>query len=110
MPNGWDRNWVRFTLTVAGFRSKFGDWPTTVRLSPAILANVRDMFSPERFDALERRIKLTADDEIDPIAFFRAEDDDGHSYYYGGVEPGVDAEAARRWLGVSPDNPHGWSD
>jgi predicted phosphoadenosine phosphosulfate sulfurtransferase len=110
MPNGWDRNWVRFTLTVAGFRSKFGDWPTTVRLSPDMLAHVRDMFSLQHFAALERRIRLTADDEIDSTAFFRAEDEDGHAYYYGGAEVGVHLRAAQRWLGVRPDNPQKWQD
>jgi hypothetical protein len=108
VPNGWDRNWVRFVLTVAGFREEFGHWPSAVRMNPQMLKHLSDLFSPAVFRALQTRIKLIPDDAVDVTDFYRAEDSDGHSRYYGGVAEGQDE--ARAWLGVEPDNPHNWTD
>lgn len=108
MPNGWDRNWVRLVLTVAGFREEFGHWPTTVRMHAQMLEHLTGLFSPPLFAALEARIRLIPDEDVDVTDFYRAEDDAGHSRYYGGATHG--ANEARAWLGVKPDNPHGWRD
>jgi hypothetical protein len=32
VPNGYDRDWVRFCMAVRGFRAKHGRWPTRMRL------------------------------------------------------------------------------
>ena len=110
MPNGWDRNWVRFTLTVAAFHAELGVWPTTIRLSPDMLAHLRGLFSSERLAILERRISLVPDEDMDIDAFFCAEDDAGRSCYYGAPVETDETAQARQWLGVRPDNPHGWKD
>ena len=50
MPNGNDRNWIRFCAAVDGFRSVFGRWPVRVRLFPDALADIRDhILRPEDF-------------------------------------------------------------
>jgi hypothetical protein len=100
MPNGWDKNWVRLCAAVDGFRARYGTWPTRVRMSPAMLENLRKhIFDPISFAQLESKLKLVGDE-----APMIAEDEEGRSYSYGAegftkVEPDI---RARDWLGVKP--------
>jgi hypothetical protein len=109
MPNGWDRNWVRFVSTVASFKAEFGHWPERVSADPQLLFYFRELFSPDLFAVLEKRLQIAGDDGVDSTEFFRAEDNSGHSLRYQGPGKG-NADEARRWLGVAPDNPHGLED
>ena len=32
MPNGIDKNWYRMCAAINGFRSRYSEWPTKIRL------------------------------------------------------------------------------
>ena len=102
MPNGRDRNWVRLTIAVRGFRSRYGDWPTRVKLHPEILRDLRSLFLPDTFTRLCEKLELIpATAENGPALV--AEDESGRSFLYGESWPDSDAEGPLGWLGVQPD-------
>ena len=69
MPNGEDKNWVRFCAAVDGFRSDFGRWPVLVRLFPGALEDIRDhILTPEGFAQVAARVQLVPDDGAPMIA------------------------------------------
>lgn len=77
MPNGHDKNWVRFCAAIDGFRMRYGCWPVRVRM-PAICVNdFRYLFTERDFLTITARVQLALDD-----ARFVAEDDDGGAYSY----------------------------
>lgn len=79
MPNGREKNLVRLCAAVDGFRSRYGRWPTRVRLFPEALANIRDqLLSPDGYARITSKVNLVADD-----ATMIAEDDSEASYNYG---------------------------
>ena len=48
MPNGYDRNWIRFCAAVDGFRMRYGRWPDRVRMPAggiAYLFRERDLLT-----------------------------------------------------------------
>ena len=81
MPNGHDKNWVRFCAAVDGFRLKHGDWPTRLRVFPGALESLEALFSNEDFRRIQSIIALVADEE----GSFIAEDDQGRQHNYGQV-------------------------
>ena len=96
MPNGDDKNWVRLCAAVNGFRSRYGVWPTRVRVFSDGIDNLRnDLFSEEAFSRLTSRLELVADG-----ASIVAEDDSGRSYDYGkdGFPTGDPDIPAQQWL------------
>lgn len=103
MPNGADKNWVRLCAAIDGFRVKYGAWPTRVRIDPALLDDVRALFSPERWAVVEARVAFVLQERV----AFQAEDDSGNLTYCYGAEgfPSRRPEPdANQWFGVEPDN------
>ena len=98
MPNGIDRNWVRFCAAVNGFRARYHHWPTKMRMYENA---IEFLFKPDTVSKLKEKMKLIYDDSP-----FIAEDDHGNCYNYADegfsdVQPDIDARA---WLEVSPDS------
>lgn len=105
MPNGHDRNWIRFCAALDGFRLRHGAWPTRVRLLHSIVADLRDhLFAPEDFAQISARIEFVTDEDVGLIA----EDDEGRRYDYGqeGFPPRRPDPSAAAWLGVQPTAGH----
>ena len=101
MPNGYDKNWVRFCAVVDGFRLRFGRWPTVARLDPLCLDDLRKhLFSPDSFSVLEEKIQFTAEPDC-----FEVADGEGrrYSYWEEGFPDRRPEVTAHRWLGVTPD-------
>lgn len=95
MPNGDEKNWVRFCFAIAGFRRTHGAWPTRVSLPAAYIADIRDhVLTPDSFQRVQQKVEIVARD-CDVVA----EDDFGKSYVYGTDWP--DYREAERWLGVT---------
>jgi hypothetical protein len=99
MPNGHDRNWVRFCMAVRGFRARHGTWPTRMRLDPGYIEEFRSsLLSPADFENLKTKVELISE----PDARFVAEDDQGRTYNYATESlhwerNEIDAEG---WLGI----------
>jgi hypothetical protein len=79
MPNGEDKNLIRFLAAVDGFRARYNRWPTRVRLFPGALKDLEHILSPTAFRALTTQLTLVPD----PKAAMIAEDDEGGRYHYG---------------------------
>jgi hypothetical protein len=106
MPNGHDRDWIRFCLAVRGFRAKHGTWPTRMRLDPGYIEEFRrSLLSSEDFQALQTKIELIPEAD----ALFVAEDGQGHTYTYGTETLHWEREDidAKSWLGIEAQ-PHVW--
>jgi hypothetical protein len=99
MPNGHDRDWVRFCLAVRGFRAKHGSWPTRMRLDPRYIDEFREsLLSPADFEKLQAKVRLIPETD----ASFAAEDEQGRTYSHAteslhGEREEIDAQ---EWLGV----------
>ena len=99
MPNGHDRNWVRFCMAVRGFRARHGTWPTRMHLDPAYVEEFRNsLLSPADFEKLKMKVELIPEAD----ARFVAEDDQGRTYSYATESlhwerNDIDAEG---WLGI----------
>lgn len=79
MPNGGDRNWIRFCVAIEGFRSRYGRWPARVHLHPLVLENIRDhVLTLEGFARVASLVELIPDDRAPIIA----EDGTGAQYKY----------------------------
>lgn len=101
MPNGHDRNWVRFCAAVDGFRDRFGRWPSSVRLASGYGDDLRGLLSDESFRVLEEKLVLRSDER----AHFIAEDEAGRKYDYSRERFPQDRPqpSAEEWLGVHPE-------
>ena len=76
MPNGHDRDWVRFCMAVRGFRARHGAWPTRMRLDPSYIEEFRrSLLSPADFERLQAQIELIPESN----ASFVAEDERGRT-------------------------------
>src|SRR4051812_30222773 len=100
MPNGHDKNWVRVCAAIDGFRVRYGRWPTRVRIFPASLANIYQLFSQADRAKIDAKLTLVADE-----ALIVAEDDLGGSYSYGqeGFPSARLTPSANDWLDVQPN-------
>lgn len=103
MPNGALKNWVRLCAAIDGFRLKYHQWPTQVRMTEAQIDDIKSVFKPETYKKFESRIRLIAVEEITVTA----EDEKGRQYDYAKSgfpkrKPRIDAAS---WLGVEPDIP-----
>jgi hypothetical protein len=97
MPNGVDKNWVRFCAAVDGFFLEFGPWPTRVRAFPVALDDLRSLFRNESFD------RITAKLELVPGGSLFVAEDDAYSYGDRGFPASRPRPRAEEWLGVHPD-------
>ncbi len=101
MPNRHDRNWVRFWAAVDGFRNRFGEWPSSVRLASGYVDDLRGLLGAESFRMLEEKLVL----RIDERAHFVAEDEVGRKYDYSreGFSQDRPQPSAEEWLGARPE-------
>jgi hypothetical protein len=81
MPNGSDKNYVRICGAVDGFRARYGRWPTTARLWPGCIEDLRHCLSEAGFARLAECLKLVEDEG----ATVMVEDEEGRSYDYGAL-------------------------
>jgi hypothetical protein len=107
VPNGFERNWMRLCFTVAGFRIRFGAWPSRLRISLAVLENIeRDLLTPTSVAKLKCKLDLVADGSE-----FVAEDETGRTLGYDEAEFADRAvERVEAWLGVTIDRAEGDGD
>jgi hypothetical protein len=69
MPNGDDATWVRVCASIDGFRTRYGRWPTRVRLFAGALENLRDhVLTPAGFEVVIGIVQLVADDQAPMVA------------------------------------------
>jgi hypothetical protein len=62
MPNGDDATWVRVCASIDGFRTRYGRWPTRVRLFAGALENLRDhVLTPAGFEVVLGIVQLVVD-------------------------------------------------
>ena len=80
MPNGVDRNFVRFISCIEGFREKFNTWPTKVRLDPGFIKELNDVMDFEDYQKLIGKITLISDSSNPWDGLYVAEDDEGNLY------------------------------
>lgn len=78
MPNGADRNFVRFIRCIESFRIQFNKWPTKVRLDPSFIEELREVISEEDHERLCDKIEIIPDDSNPYDGLYIAEDDDGN--------------------------------
>ena len=68
MPNGDERNWSRVCSTIDGFRARYGQWPTGIRLPPVIFNNlVSRVLSPLGFALVSSVLTLISDDKLEGV-------------------------------------------
>ncbi len=99
MPNGHDRDWVRFCMAVRGFRAKHGTWPTRMRLDPGYIEEFREsLLSKADFETLQQKVQLVPEAR----ASFIAEDAQGRTYSYGAETLHLERDDidAQGWLGI----------
>ena len=78
MPNGVDRNFVRFIRCIETFRIQFGKWPTRIRLDLDFIKELRQVMSDEDYGKLESKIEIVPDDSNPYDGLYIAEDDEGN--------------------------------
>ena len=100
MPNGSDRNWVRLCGALDGFRALYGEWPTRIRILPAVLETFDRLFTPPDLLTIKAKVDLVPDPQVGMVA----EDAAGRTYHYA-VDPWPPTRSdisAQDWLGVEP--------
>jgi hypothetical protein len=100
MPNGENRNWVRFLKVLTGFNVRFGCWPTRLYLPRYIIDYLPNYLSKEDFSKIEEKLELIADDRL-----IIAEDNEGrvHDFMKEGFPSHPDVKPTQ-WLCIGP--PH----
>ena len=113
MPNGWDRNWIRFAITIRGFKGTFGEWPSrVVAVQPMTVESIERLFAPQTFLLLTQRMTFEDSPDLDGEpwdGYFYAEADDGRRLTYGDALHGRQASEREinDWLwDIHPDAPH----
>jgi hypothetical protein len=101
MPNGDYRSWVPFCAAVDGFRNRFGEWPSIVRLGSGYVTDLREILGDECFRVLQEKLLL----HIDEQAHFIAEDQFGRAYDYSreGVPQERPRPSTEAWLIMCSD-------
>jgi hypothetical protein len=104
MPNGADRNFVRYTSCIRGFRAKFNHWPTRVRLDPSFIEELKEVMTKEDYKKMNQKIKLIPDHSNPWDGLYIAEDDDGNTYDLMQCGHGPGEINVIDWLGIKwPD-------
>jgi hypothetical protein len=99
MANGRDKNGIRLGVAIAGFYSRYGSWPTSVRMPKRVIDELRQcVYTPQEFAAFEAKLRFVEDEG----APFIVEDEQGNAYTYGEDEPSpfiMRDISIRDWLG-----------
>jgi len=98
MPNGVERNYIRFLSVLEGFYVRFGSWPTRIYLPPYIIDYLPKFLTQEEFSRIEEKLELIADDKL-----IVAEDNEGrrHDFMKEGFPSHADVKPSQ-WLGINP--------
>lgn len=80
MPNGYDRNFVRYISCLSGFRNKFKHWPTKVRLDPSFIKELKEVMTDEDYRKMSQKVTIIPDNSNPWDGLYIAEDDEGNSY------------------------------
>ena len=104
MPNGADRNFVRYISCISGFRAKFNYWPTKVRVDQSFIEEIKEVMKDEDYLKMSQKVTLIRDDSNPWDGLYIAEDDEGNSYdlmQYGHKGSKINA---LKWLDIEwPD-------
>ena len=108
MPNGVDKNFVRFISCISGFKERWDGWPTRIRLDPSFIRELGEVMSNADLQTMKDQIALITDRSNPLDSLFIAEDDDGHTYDlmkdgYGGGEADVLGWLGIEWPDYGPD-------
>ena len=104
MPNGVDRNFVRYMSCISGFRAKFNHWPRKVRLDPSFIEELKEVMTDEDYRKMSQRVILIPDNSNPWDGLFIAEDDEGNSYDLMQHGHGPSKMNVLSWLGIQwPD-------
>jgi hypothetical protein len=80
MPNGVDRNFVRYISCIGGFRARFNNWPTKVRLDSSFIEELKEVMTHEDYRKMNQMVTLIPDDSNPWDGLYFAEDDEGNTY------------------------------
>lgn len=104
MPNGADRNFVRFVRCIELFRTQFNKWPSRVRLDPSFIKELQEVISEEAYGRLREKIEIIPDNSNPYDGLYVAEDDEGN--ILDSIRPKYTTKGvnAMEWLGIEwPD-------
>jgi hypothetical protein len=107
MPNGHDKNWMRLRSLVQAFHTRYGHWPTTVRVIPGTVEEMRRVLDPATaVEAIAEKVRI-----IESGDGFTAEDNSENRLSYGEAldDQRPSSVSAESWLGVV-SRPHDISD
>ena len=99
MASPGSKSLVRLLAAVEGFYSRYGHWPTRVRLFPGLIEDIKsNILTNKQYQSLTARIELVPDSEASVIA----EDNEGNNYDYGkeGFPKEKPKVRAGEWLGL----------
>jgi len=80
MPNGADRNFVRFISCISGFKSIFNHWPSNIRIDPSFIQELEEVMEIQDYQKLCEKIALIPDNSNPWDGLYIAEDDEGNKY------------------------------
>ena len=104
MPNGANRNFVRYISCISGFRATFNHWPTKVRLDLGFMKELREVMAPEDYRKMSQTITLIPDGSNPWDGSYIAEDDEGNTYDLIRRGHGPSHIDVLGWLGIKyPD-------
>jgi hypothetical protein len=98
VPNGHDKNWVRVCIAIDGFRTRYGRWPTRIRVPAGVLHDFRLLFADIDFLTISSKIAF----ELDDVQIVAEDDEDGrYSYDDEGLSEPLPQVRTIDWFGVS---------
>ena len=104
MPNGVDRNFVRYIDCIAGFSEMFNHWPTKVRLDSSFIEELKEVMKHEDYQKMNQIITIIPDNSNPYDGLYIAEDDEGNTYDLMQQGHGSGKIDVLNWLGIEwPD-------
>lgn len=79
MPNGFDRDFVRFLRSISCFKDIFHKWPQKIYVTDHFIKELSEAMNSSDFNALQRKIKLVPEDSLCEISY-RCIDHSGNYY------------------------------
>lgn len=100
MPNGVDKVWMRTASAIWSFRSKYGTWPTRLRVPPYPEEALEWTYGgPANLRLIRDRLLIVEDPEHLDFCEVAVEDDEGRRVEYPSCGLGYEA-AVGRWIPV----------
>jgi hypothetical protein len=104
VPNGVDRNFVRFISCISGFKSTFNHWPSKVRVDPSFIKELKEAMNSADFKKMTSKIQLVSDDSNPWDGLYISEDAEGNTYDLMKNGHGPSQKDVLDWLGIQwPD-------